>query len=123
MSQYGILIVSHVFEIAEGAKRLIEQVAAHVSVSTAGGLEDGSVGTSLERIQEAIDQNTSDTILAFYDLGSAKMNLEICSEMTDKKVYLFNAPIIEGAYSAAALAEVDVPISDICAQLQELEIK
>ncbi|MCC3236257.1 PTS mannose family transporter subunit IIA, partial [Pediococcus acidilactici] len=36
--EYGIVIVSHVAEIAQGVQRLIKQVAQDVPVTTAGGL-------------------------------------------------------------------------------------
>ena len=53
--------------------------------STAGGTEDNDVGTSMEKIMNAFEENDADEILAFYDLGSAKMNLEMAIEMTEKK--------------------------------------
>ena len=37
MSEYGVVIVSHVPEIAAGVARLIYEVAGDVSVSRAGG--------------------------------------------------------------------------------------
>lgn len=120
---YGIVIVSHVVAIAEGTKQLIEQVASHVPVTIAGGLEDRSVGTSIEKIQQALVANPAAEILAFYDLGSAKMNLEICAELVDKPVHLFDVPVVEGTYSAAVLAEVGVSLEDISKQLQTLIIK
>ena len=86
----GVVLVSHTKEIPEGLKRLIGEVAKDVPITTAGGLEDGGIGTSMERISQAIEENTADELLAFYDLGSAKMNLEMAIEMTDKKVtFLF----------------------------------
>lgn len=123
MSQYGILIVSHVSAIAEGTKRLIEQVANNVPVTIAGGLEADGVGTSIETIQAAIEENSGNELLAFYDLGSAKMNLELCSELMDKQIHLFNAPIVEGTYSAAALVEVGVSLEEISKQLHEMSVK
>ncbi|MBF2677148.1 dihydroxyacetone kinase phosphoryl donor subunit DhaM [Listeria welshimeri] len=123
MSQYGIVIVSHVPEIASGIKRLIEQVASNVCVTIAGGIEDNDIGTSIEKINHAMKANSASELLAFYDLGSAKMNLELCSELTEKEIHLFNVPIVEGAYSAAALAEVGVSIEEISKQLQDIIIK
>lgn len=123
MSKYGILVVSHVSEIAEGTKRLLEQVAKNVNVTIAGGIESNGIGTSIETIQLAIENNSSSELLAFYDLGSAKMNLELCIELTDKKVHMFDVPIVEGAYTAAALAEVEVSIQEISEQLKSMKIK
>lgn len=119
----GILLVSHTTEIPEGLKRLISEVAKGVSITTAGGLEDGSIGTSMEKILQAIEENESNELFAFYDLGSAKMNLEMAIEMTEKKVELFDTAFVEGAYTASALLAAEAPEEEIKAQLQKLIIK
>jgi PTS hybrid protein len=121
--EYGVVIVSHVSEIAQGVKRLIEQVAKDVPVTIAGGLENGDVGTDMQRIMQAFEDNDASKLLAFYDLGSAKMNLEMAMEMTDKEVKLYDTALIESAYTAAALLQVDTKIKDIDAQLKDLKIK
>lgn len=120
---YGVVIVSHVEQIAEGVKNLISQVAADVPITTAGGTDDHQVGTSMGKIQKAFDDNSADEILAFYDLGSAKMNLEMAIEFTDKKIHLYDVALIEGAYTAAALLEAGTKLEDIEAQLKPLKIK
>ena len=56
----GVVLVSHTKEIPEGLKRLIGEVAKDVPITTAGGLEDGGIGTSMERISQAIEENTAD---------------------------------------------------------------
>ncbi|MEG1502691.1 MAG: dihydroxyacetone kinase phosphoryl donor subunit DhaM [Enterococcus sp.] len=119
----GVVLVSHIKEIPEGLKRLIGEVAKDVPVTTAGGLEAGGIGTSMERISKAIEENSADEILAFYDLGSAKMNLEMAIEMTDKKVTLFDTAFVESAYTACALLAADAEESEIEKQLAELKIK
>ena len=121
--KYGITLVSHVPEVADGVKKLLSQVAKDVDITTAGGTNDNSIGTSMDKIMKAFDDNSADEILAFYDLGSAKMNLDMAIEMTDKKIHLYNASFIEGAYAAATLAEVDVDISEIDKQLKPLIVK
>ena len=62
-------------------------------------------------------------ILAFYDLGSAKMNLEMAMEMSDKKVHLYDTAWIEGAYTAASLIQAGVGLDEIEAQIKQLTIK
>ena len=98
----GITLVSHVPEIANGLPKLLDQVAGDVSITTAGG---------------------ADEILAFYDLGSAKMNLEMAIEMSDKKVHLYDTAFIEGAYTAASLIQAGVGLDEIETQLKPLTIK
>jgi dihydroxyacetone kinase phosphotransfer subunit len=119
----GILVVSHVEGIAAGVVTLLKQVAGDVSITYAGGTDDGDVGTSMDKISQAISANDGDELLAFYDLGSAKMNLEMAIEFADKPVHLYDVALVEGAYTAASLAAADVSRADIEAQLAPLKIK
>ncbi|MGM0125265.1 dihydroxyacetone kinase, phosphotransfer subunit [Enterococcus sp. AZ194] len=119
----AILLVSHVEEIAKGLQRLLAEVAKDVTVVVAAGLEDGGVGTSMERISNVIDGLSEESILAFYDLGSAKMNLEMAMEMTDKEIQLYDTAFIESAYTAAALLQAGAQRTMIDEQLKELKIK
>lgn len=121
--KYGIVIVSHSYDIAEGVKKLISQAAPDISITTAGGTEDKEIGSSLEKIQQAVDDNTGDEILAFYDLGSSKMNLEMLMEMTDKKIHKYDVALVEGAYAAATLAQIESPLDVIESSLKDLVIK
>ena len=116
-------MVSHVPDIANGLPKLLNQVAKDVPITAAGGTNDNDIGTSMEKIMTAFDENTADEILAFYDLGSAKMNLEMAMEMTDKKVHLYDAAFIEGAYTAASLIQAGVGLNDIEKQLKPLIVK
>lgn len=119
----GITIVSHVPEIAVGIEKLIKQVAKDVPLTIAGGTNENDIGTSMDKIISAFNENQADEILAFYDLGSAKMNLEMAVEFSDKKVHLYNTALIEGAYTAASLLQAEVPLKEIEEQLQPLVIK
>ncbi|QBX95875.1 dihydroxyacetone kinase phosphoryl donor subunit DhaM [Lactiplantibacillus plantarum] len=119
----GIVVASHVPEIAAGIQRLLGQVAQDVSITIAGGTDDNQVGTSLTKITQAFDANHADELLAFYDLGSAKMNLEMAIEMSDKTVHLYDTALIESAYTAASLLQAAVPLADVEAQLAPLKIK
>ena len=121
--EYGLLIISHVGEIATGLAKLISQVAADVTIKTAGGTEDGEIGTSFDKINAVLDEFEEDKILAFYDLGSAKMNLEMAMEYSDKEIILYETALIEGAYVAASLLQADVDLETIEAQLDPLVIK
>ena len=52
--EYGILLISHVEEIANGLAKLIDQVASDVTIKTAGGTEDGDIGTSFDKINAVL---------------------------------------------------------------------
>ena len=119
----GIVMVSHVSDVVNGIERLINEVAKDVSVTTAGGTEDNGVGTSFEKILTAFEKNEADKILAFYDLGSAKMNLEMAIEMTDKEVTLYDTALLESSYTAGALIQAGADISAIEEQLLPLKVK
>ena len=121
--KYGVLLVSHVAEIAEGLAKLISEVAKDVTVKSAGGTPEGGIGKSFDRIEETLSSFEEETILAFYDLGSAKMNLELAIETSDKTVTLYDTALIESAYTAAALLQAEAPIEAIEEQLNTLKIK
>ncbi|MCI1903109.1 MAG: PTS-dependent dihydroxyacetone kinase phosphotransferase subunit DhaM [Enterococcaceae bacterium] len=119
----GVVLVSHTTEIPAGLKKLIAQVAADVPVTTAGGTDDDRIGTSAGKIAQAIAKNPADEVWAFYDLGSAKMNLQLAQSMTQKKVTIFDTAFVEGAYTACALLAVNTDPQEITAQLAPLKIK
>ena len=119
----GITLVSHVPEITKGLNQLLKQVAKDVPITIAGGTNDQDIGTSMDKILQAFSDNQASEILAFYDLGSAKINLELAQEMTSKKIHVYDVSFIEGAYTAAALVEAGVDLSEIEQQLEPLKIK
>ena len=51
----GIVIVSHSQKLAEGVKELAEMMANDVHIEAAGGLDEGLLGTSFERVKVAIE--------------------------------------------------------------------
>jgi hypothetical protein len=66
----SLLIVSHSAQLAAGVKEFAEQVAGgKVQIADAGGAADGSLGTSVDRIQERLRQVASpDGTLVLVDL-------------------------------------------------------
>lgn len=121
--EYGVLLISHVEEITSGLVKLLDQVAGDVTIKTAGGGEDGDIGTSFDKISQTLDEFEEDFILAFYDLGSAKMNLEMAMEGSEKEVILFETALVEGSYVASSLLQTDVDLDTIKEQLESLIIK
>lgn len=122
MTDYGIIIVSHQKDIAKGIVALIREVAKDVAITYVGGTEDGGIGTSFEQVAAAISQNPQNKLLAFFDLGSAKMNLEIAIETSDKQVEMMLVPILEGSYTAAALLQANAAIDMIKSELSEMTL-
>ena len=114
MPELGIVIVSHSADIAKGLVSLIREVAPDIPLTATGGLEDGGLGSSFDHVQVAVDSQPANRLLAFYDLGSARMNLEILIQQV---------PLIEGAYAAAALLQAGASEVEILSQINELTIQ
>ncbi|API93347.1 PTS-dependent dihydroxyacetone kinase phosphotransferase subunit DhaM [Virgibacillus pantothenticus] len=115
MSYVGIVLISHSHKIAEGTKELIQQVMKNVPIVAAGGTDENEIGTSIEKINAALEQaNKGKGVLLFYDLGSAKMNAEMAIEMADREdVKLVEVPIVEGSYVAAVESGMGKSINDV----------
>ncbi|GGE26617.1 dihydroxyacetone kinase phosphoryl donor subunit DhaM [Streptococcus himalayensis] len=122
MTQIGIVLVSHSRHLAQGVVDLISEVAKDVPLTYCGGLEDGSIGTEFSCVEHAVNSNPADTILAFFDLGSARMNMEMVADFSDKNIQIQSVPIVEGSYTAAALLQAGAPLDAILEQLAELQI-
>ena len=122
MSDIGIIVVSHSKNIAQGVVDLISEVAKDVSITYVGGTEDGEIGTSFDQVQQIVEQNDKKTLLAFFDLGSAKMNLELVADFSEKNIIINSVPVGEGAYTAAALLQAGADLDSIQSQLAELTI-
>jgi dihydroxyacetone kinase phosphotransfer subunit len=118
----GIVLVSHSGTLADGLRDMVSQVAgADVPVATAGGTEDGRLGTSAPRIAEAVRAvlDGADTAVVLLDLGSAALSLELAlEELSDtdrQRVRVTEAPLVEGAILAAVQASVGATIDEVVA--------
>jgi dihydroxyacetone kinase phosphotransfer subunit len=106
----SLLIVSHSAQLAAGVKEFAEQVAGgKVHIVDAGGAADGTLGTSVDRIQERLQQVVSpDGTLVLVDLGSAVLSVEMAIEaLGADRVQISDAPLVEGAYLAAIEASAE----------------
>lgn len=118
----GFVIVSHSAKLAEGVVDLARMMAKTAPIAPAGGLEDGSFGTSFEKIAAAVDQVYSDDgVLVLMDMGSAVMTAEMVMEsMEDRKIVLADCPVAEGAVTAAVGAEAGMTLEEILADLEQV---
>ncbi|MET3557200.1 dihydroxyacetone kinase phosphotransfer subunit [Streptococcus rupicaprae] len=122
MSKVGIILVSHSKQLAQGIADLIAEVAKDIDLTYVGGTPEGKIGTSFDQVQEIVDSNPCHTLLAFFDLGSARMNLEMVADFSDKDIRIQQVPVVEGAYIASALLQAGADLDTILAQLNELTI-
>ena len=109
----GLVLVSHSSLIADGLRDMVGQVAGDdVPVATAGGTEDGRLGTSAPRIERG-----AEATLVLLDLGSAALSLELALEELDPvdlaRVRVSNAPLVEGAVLAAVQASVGASLDEV----------
>jgi len=81
-------------------------MANNVHIEAAGGLDEGLLGTSYERVKVAIeDVCGTDGAVVLMDMGSAVMTAELAvEECRDEAVRLVDCPIAEGAVLAALAA-------------------
>ena len=115
----GIVIVSHSEKLAESIVDLTKMMADGASIAAAGGLEDGTFGTSYDRIKTAIDSVYSeDGVIILMDMGSAVMTTEMVEEYDSEKVRMVDAPIVESAVAASVSAMCG---SDLATILEEIE--
>lgn len=119
----GMVLVSHSEDIVNGLYKLLKEITKNTPITLGGGLEEGLIGTTFDRVFAAVDENPADEIYIFYDLGSAKMNIEMVIESSGKKLHLIHAALVEGAFVAATLLEAGVLHENIMKQLEPLIVK
>ena len=115
----GLVIVSHSAQLAEGVAELAGQMAqGKVAIAVAGGASDGTLGTSVEKIVDALNQvDGPDGILVLLDLGSAVMATEMAVEAFAKephhRIVISSAPLVEGAVIAAVEASIGNSLQEV----------
>ncbi|OGX80095.1 PTS-dependent dihydroxyacetone kinase phosphotransferase subunit DhaM [Exiguobacterium sp. SH1S4] len=114
-----LIIVSHSAKIGEGIQDLMKEMAPAVPIHLASGLEDGSIGTDVTRILEAIETVGKEALI-LSDIGSATMNAELAIDMYegDKKIKFYDGPIVESAFVAAVSSGNGMGLDQIMEQLK-----
>ena len=118
----GLVIVSHSAKLAEGVVDLARMMAKTAPMAAAGGLEDGSFGTSFEKISNAIDEVYSDDgVILLMDMGSAVMTAEMVIESMDgRKLAMADCPVAEGAVTGSIDAEAGMTLEEILADVEQV---
>lgn len=125
----SIILVSHSKKITDGLKEMIEEMVdstGDVRIFSAGGTEDGRLGTDSVAIYNIIKQSSQhNNILIFADIGSAILSTETAIDLIEdeelkSKVTLVDAPLVEGAFVASIQAMVDKDVEGILAELQNI---
>ncbi len=118
----GVVIVSHSEKLAESIVDYTKMMADGASVVAAGGLEDGTFGTSFERIYNAIESVYSEEgVVILMDMGSAVMTTEMVLEAYGAdNVEMVDCPIVEGAIVATLNAQMGMSLEEIVDALKEV---
>ncbi|MFN6487683.1 MULTISPECIES: phosphoenolpyruvate--protein phosphotransferase [unclassified Nostoc] len=120
----GIVIVSDSKQLALGVRELAAQmVQGQVPIAVAAGIEDSEnpLGTDPIHVYEAIASVFSDDgVLVLMDLASALLNTEMAikflPEAQQEKVYLCEAPLVEGAIAAVVAVAAGRDIHQVMAE-------
>lgn len=120
MAAVGLVFVSHSAKIADGLVELARQMAPTAPLAAAGGLADGSIGTSFEKIQAGIrGVDRGDGVVVIADLGSAVLTAETVVELLDPPVLpgvrVLDAALVEGGVAAAVAAESGASLDEVVA--------
>ena len=116
----GLVLVSHSAALAEGLRDVVAQMEPEVPLATAGGTDDGDLGTSLDLVSTAIaDADQGDGAIVLFDLGSAEMTAESAVEFLDddqrERILVVDAPLVEGAIAAAGAAGGGAVLGEVAA--------
>ncbi|GIL30254.1 dihydroxyacetone kinase phosphoryl donor subunit DhaM [Actinocatenispora comari] len=116
----GLVLVSHSAALATGLAELVGQMAPAVPVVPAGGDVDGGLGTSADRVADAMaaaDRGAG--VVVLYDLGSARMAAELALEFAEPELAdrtrLVDASFVEGAVAAGAAAAGEQALDQVAA--------
>ena len=103
----GIVLVSHSAELASGLRLLVEQIGSEdVPLATAGGTDDGQIGTSYDLVLDAIkDADRGGGVVVLPDLGSSVLTARtVLEDHPRPDVLIVDAPFVEGAVAAVVTA-------------------
>jgi dihydroxyacetone kinase phosphotransfer subunit len=122
----GLVLVSHSDTLLEGLRAMAVQVAGeNVLLLTAGGTEDGRLGTSADKIESALRSALDGVaeVLVLLDLGSAVLSLEVALASLDPaeraRVRVAQAPLVEGTVVAAVQASLGADIEAVAGAAEQ----
>jgi PTS hybrid protein len=120
----GIVLVSHSAALAEGTAELAGQIAGGtVIIATAGGTEDGRIGTSIDKVERAVRLADSGAgVVILPDLGSSVLTVRaLLAEPGDlpDQVAVADAPFVEGAVAATVTAAAGGDVKAVLSAAEE----
>ena len=103
----GIVLVSHSAELAAGLRLLVEQIGSDTGpLATAGGTDDGRIGTSYDLVLAAIRSvDRGQGVVVLPDLGSSVLTARtVLEDHPHPDALIVDAPFVEGAVAAVVTA-------------------
>jgi PTS hybrid protein len=123
-ARVGIVLVSHSAALAEGTAELAGQISGGtVTIATAGGTDDGRIGTSIDKVERAVrlaDGGAGVVILP--DLGSSVLTVRALladSGELPGPVVMADAPFVEGTVAATVTAAAGGDLKAVLDAAQE----
>jgi phosphoenolpyruvate---glycerone phosphotransferase subunit DhaM len=123
-AKVGIVLVSHSAALAEGTAELAGQIGGGtVTIATAGGTDDGRIGTSIAKVERALrlaDGGVGVVILP--DLGSSVLTVRaLLAEPGDlpEPIAVADAPFVEGAVAATVTAAAGGDVKAVLGAAEE----
>ncbi|MFG2791423.1 dihydroxyacetone kinase phosphoryl donor subunit DhaM [Streptomyces sp. NPDC048419] len=118
----GIVLVSHSAELASGLRLLVEQIGSDtVPLATAGGTDDGRIGTSYDRVLAAIRSvDRGGGVVVLPDLGSSVLTARtVLEDHPRPDVLIVDAPFVEGAVAAVVTAASGADLKTVAEAAEE----
>lgn len=122
----GIVLVSHSKPLADALAAYTKMMAPNARVEAAGGLEDGSFGTSSDKIEAAIRAVAGpDGVAVLMDMGSAVMTTkmvvdDLADDDFEPNVQLADCPFVEGAVEATVQAQAGASLDELIEDLSHV---
>lgn len=113
----ALVIVSHSQTLAAGICELAAQMAPGVTLLPVGGTDDGRLGTSFDKVYDAVSEANEDgsEVAVLTDLGSATMIAESVVDCLSAAgaIALAEGPIVEGAVAGAVAAHGGASLTEV----------
>ena len=118
----GVVLVSHSPAMAAGLAELLSELGSRtVPVALAAGTEDGSLGTSYDRIVDALaEADAGSGVVVLPDLGSSVLTaVTVLADHPRPDAVLVDAPFVEGAVAAVVTASAGAALAEVVAAAQD----
>lgn len=118
----GVVLASHSHALAEALRDYVKTVAPEAVVTCAGGMPDGSFGTSYGVVSAAIDEACGpDGAIVLVDMGAAAQVVRmVLDDRRDPAVRMVDCPFVEGAVEATVQAQAGIERDAIIESLKSL---